>query len=442
MNAVKKSVLTAWLAGSLIYAFTTGPRHFIQHSTTWELREQLVFLTGVWAMAMMVLTMIIPVRSGWLSRKFGGLDKAYMAHKWAGIFSVLFALMHWLLENVPRWLVALDVIPNPGELTDGSQFTDLEIALFQSGMLMAEVFFYLFLLLVLIALLTGIPYKYFRITHKIFPGVFLLLAWHAGTAQLKERWLASPGGYMLLALLLVGSVAAIISLFQLIGNSRKVKAVIQRIQQGRNVLDVTLKVSGKGFAHCPGQYAFVQFAHSHESHPFSMVSSGNDTSTVRFAIKGLGDFTKALHQHIREGQEVIVEGPYGEFTFEDGSDRQIWIAAGIGITPFLSRLEHLKECGGVKQRIDFWFCTRGDLFNQFPACVQGRCLENGIDFFHINSDLREYLTIEALKARYDHFRNTSVWFCGPHKMSVQLRRALILNGLEADNFHYDSFNIR
>jgi predicted ferric reductase len=34
-----------------------------------------------------------------------------------------------------------------------------------------------------------------------------------------------------------------------------------------------------------------------------------------------------------------VEGPYGCFDFEDGQPHQIWIGAGIGITPFVARMK-------------------------------------------------------------------------------------------------------
>ncbi len=42
---------------------------------------------------------------------------------------------------------------------------------------------------------------------------------------------------------------------------------------------------------------------------------------------------------LRTGTRVQVEGPYGRFDFRKGGARQIWLAGGIGITPFLAWAE-------------------------------------------------------------------------------------------------------
>jgi predicted ferric reductase len=46
---------------------------------------------------------------------------------------------------------------------------------------------------------------------------------------------------------------------------------------------------------------------------------------------------------------VTVEGPYDRFDFEDGKRRQIWVGAGIGITPFIVRM---KQLAGAPSRTD------------------------------------------------------------------------------------------
>lgn|GEM_PF-5193123 len=43
----------------------------------------------------------------------------------------------------------------------------------------------------------------------------------------------------------------------------------------------------------------------------------------------------------------------------DHCERQVWIAGGIGITPFLARLDHLAAMGN-KQRVDLFYATRCD----------------------------------------------------------------------------------
>lgn len=443
MNVAKKWIIGAVITGCLIFALSPGPLHLVDHLTIWEVREQIVYLTGACAMSLMVLTMVISIRLKVFNDLLKGLDKGYLVHKWTGIFTTVFVLLHWLTEYVPHWLVQLNFIPNPGELTDGSQFSEAEIFLFQSGVTIAEFLFYIFILLVGVALIKRIPYSLFRKTHKYFPIVFLLFAYHAGTAQLKEHWIGSAGSYLLFLVLTIGSLAAIVALFRLVAKTREITGTITTIAYHKqDILDLYLETHGQPFIHKAGQYAFLQFAHSKEPHPFTIASSSEDPHALRFAIKGLGDFTKDLNKHIEIGQKVKIEGPYGKFNFEDQLERQIWIAGGIGITPFLARLEHLSSEGGTKRPIDFWYCTRGNLESQFPVGIEGLCKDNGVNFYHVESLSHGYLTADLIKTVVGDLRNASIWFCGPEKFSKHLRSQLKLYQVDPERFHYDSFSMR
>ena len=448
---------TKWITGALviaglIFALSPGPQHLIHNPDGWEFREQFVFLTGVSSLSLMVLSMVISVRIPWVSRRMKGLDKAYVVHKWTGIFATILIVFHWLGEKVPHLLVDWGLVPDPGELTDGSGFSDLEIGLFQSGVALVEWVFYIVIVLVIIALSKKIPYHIFRKSHKIFPVVFLIAAYHGATAQLKERWLETPGGYLLLVLVAIGVVAAFIALFQRIGASRKTTAIISQLNHHEySILDIHLKTGEKPFVHQAGQYAFLRFGHDNEPHPFTIASSGNDPHTLRFAIKSLGNFTSELASQLQIGQTVDIEGPYGAFQFESPAEtpsgrgaaqRQIWIAGGIGITPFMGRLEHLANRGGTQQPIDFWYSTRGDKASLFPDSLEYLCQQSGVTLYHLNSTRKEYLTAEMLHQAVGSFQNVSIWFCGPPAFAQCLLKGLSAYDFDKRAFHYDDFNMR
>ena len=438
---------TSWIAGSLgvaglIFALSPGPAHLMANPTGWEFREQFVYLTGVSAMSLMVLSMVISVRWSWLNRWMRGLDKAYVVHKWTGIVATVLLVFHWLFEKAPGWLVAWGVVADPGELTDGSGFSDLEIDLFQSGVFVAEWTFYALIIGVIIALFKRIPYHWFRKSHKLFPGIFLLAAYHGATAPLKERWFATPAGYLLLLLLAIGVAAALIGLFQQIGKSHRTAAVINQIDQYESgVLDIQLIPRQKPLLHQPGQYAFLRFAHDTEPHPFTIASSGDDPNRLRFAIKALGDATSGLARQLRVGQLVQVEGPYGAFDFA-GPGRQVWVAGGIGITPFLARLEYLASRGGTHQPIDFWYATRTGQDALFPADLAKLCQQSGINFYPLNSAKSERLTADQIRAVVGNFDAVSVWFCGPGAFAKSLLSGLETYGFDKRRFHYDDFSMR
>lgn len=437
---------TKWITGALvfaglIFALSPGPQHFIVNPGGWEVREQFVYLTGVASLSLMVLSVVISVRIPWLNRRMQGLDKAYIIHKWTGIFATLLTLFHWLGEKAPEWLVELGLIPNPGELTDGSSYSELEIDLFQSGTTVAQVAFYGTIILVVIALFKRIPYRIFHKSHKVFPLLFLLAAYHGATAQLKERWLGTPASYLLLLLLAIGVVAALIALFQQIGAARKTTATIHQLTHYEpGILDLQLTTQTP-FHHQPGQFAFLRFPHDGEPHPFTMASSGDDAHTLRFVIKSLGDFTSHLAHQLQVGHAVTVEGPYGSFQFEAPGRRQIWIAGGIGITPFLARLEHLAKYGNTRH-IDFWYSTRSDAGSVFPSNLAGLCQQSGVTYHHLDSTRQQYLKAETLHQTAGNLTDVSIWFCGPSAFAQCLLRDLSAYGFDKRHFHYDSFTIR
>jgi predicted ferric reductase len=77
-------------------------------------------------------------------------------------------------------------------------------------------------------------------------------------------------------------------------------------------------------------------------HPFSMSSSAL-RYRVEFTIKHVGGFTDSIRR-LRVGDRLYVDGPHGSFTLEDNPGMgYVFIAAGVGVTPFLSMLSTLAD---------------------------------------------------------------------------------------------------
>lgn len=439
----KKWIVSFLLIGCVIFAMSPSLQTLLNPSSIWDIREQIVFLTGVWAISLMVLSVITSARFTVVNNMMGGLDKAYFVHKWTGIYVFIFSLLHWLTEKLPGWLIGLNIIDHPGELGDGSRFSQLDIILFQSGVLFAEIVFYLLIVLIILSLIKKVPYHVFQKIHKVFPVIFIVLAYHAATAQNKDDWLSSPAGYLLLIFLMIGVGAALVSLCQKIGVSKQVKATIKAINTHQHVLlEIELQVLEKTFSYLAGQYIFLTFAHSKEPHPFSIASFNQDQTTLRIVIKELGDFTDSLKNHIEIGQIVLIEGPYGEFTFNDNNKHQIWIAGGIGITPFIARLEALIQQGGNQNVIDLWYCTAGCLDVQYPVSLQTLCDKANVTLHHIDTCQNTRLTLQSIEKSINNLMQTSIWFCGSSSFAKNLQISLKQHKFNLRHFHYDSFDMR
>ena len=89
-----------------------------------------------------------------------------------------------------------------------------------------------------------------------------------------------------------------------------------------------------------------------ERHPFS-VSSSPSNERVELTIKGAGDYTRELYDKLRPGVPAKLAGPFGGFDYRQGGHDQIWIAGGIGITPFVSWIRSID--GEFDRDVDFYY---------------------------------------------------------------------------------------
>jgi ferredoxin-NADP reductase len=94
----------------------------------------------------------------------------------------------------------------------------------------------------------------------------------------------------------------------------------------------------------PGQFLHLALdpydpsQHWPESRVFSIASPPEERERLRVTVSALGAFTQRMMQ-LKEGDEVWVKLPYGDFVIgSQGNEPLILIAGGTGITPFLSFL--------------------------------------------------------------------------------------------------------
>lgn len=144
-------------------------------------------------------------------------------------------------------------------------------------------------------------------------------------------------------------------------SSKKKTEVLKTIPENEDVVSVYLaKPDDQRFWNFnSGQFASLRLKRDHdwsEPHPFTL-SCAPDDDFLRMTIKKAGQFTQAVHD-MQSGQEVEISGPFGTFCQKiEEQDPIVMIAGGVGITPFLSVLRHLKNSGSNKRLTLFW-CNR------------------------------------------------------------------------------------
>ena len=301
--------------------------------------------------------------------------------------------------------------------------------------------FYAAVVLIVLALLKHFPYRYFFKTHRLLAIVYLCLVFHSVVLMKFAYWGAILGPVMAL-LMAAGTVAAFISLFRKVGYSRRAVGVIEELvhHEDNRVLKVAVALKDRWPGHEAGQFAFVTFDPAEGPHPFTISSSWQGDGKMFFLIKGLGDYTMTLPGALREGDFVKVEGPYGRFDFTSSKPRQIWVAGGIGITPFIARMKALPDKADGKT-VDLFYSTSAP-DEGFIAKV-GNAAEEAKVRLHVLVPKKDgRLNAERICQQVPDWKDADLWFCGPAGFGRELHRKFVAKGLATDDFHHELFDMR
>jgi len=409
------------------------------------LRHSLVNLSGILAVAAMSAGLFLAMRPAFLESFLGGLDKGYRLHKWLGIAALVLSVVHWLWVKAPKWMVGWGWLERPARKAASGEEAGAVLAFLRSQRGLAEQLgewaFYAVVLLILLALFKRFPYRYFFKTHRLLAVAYLVLVFHSVVLMEADYW-ATPLGIVMALLLLAGSLCAVLALLRRIGGSRRVVGSIEALELHRDnrVLGIDIRLQERWPGHQAGQFAFVTFDPAEGPHPFTISSAWRDNGHLRFNVKGLGDYTASLPQSLRVGDPVVVEGPYGRFDFAAGKPRQIWVAGGIGITPFIACLQSL-ALQPEGQEIDLFYSTAAP-DEGFIERLQQLAGQAGVRLHVLVSGRDERLTGERLRQRVPDWQTADVWFCGPASFGRALRESLTACGLAAADFHQELFEMR
>ncbi|MBV8680748.1 MAG: ferric reductase-like transmembrane domain-containing protein [Aquitalea sp.] len=394
-------------------------------------RHELMLLSGVELIMLMSLGMLLGMRPLWLEKLWGGLDKLYKLHRRLGIAAGLMLSTHWLLDLSPPWLVQLGLIAPKARSFHPHVFSWTGLAK-QFGEWAA----WAVLGLVLLALLRLVPYGFWRKLHKLFAPVYLMGVFHSAILIPLAFW-QTPLGWLLAVLMLVGCYAALASLRRQVGSLQRYAGTIDRIVPlPGDMLEVCCQVP-RWPGHQAGQFALLSFDTGEGAHPFTIASAWKGKGELRFVIKALGDYTTSLSTCLQPGGKVSLEGPYGGFTGGlDGrplAGPQVWVAGGVGVTPFLAWLQSLWQ--PLSQPVDFFYCVRNAGEAAGLGELRRSCLQLGIRLHVIQSSQGQRLEVSSLPEAAD------VWFCGPQGLGLSLQRQLARRSVPP-RFHHEAFSLR
>jgi len=157
--------------------------------------------------------------------------------------------------------------------------------------------------------------------------------------------------------------------------------------------------------------------------------------TTRITSEKGSSFKQAL-LNLEPGSEVEADGPKGSFVVDDPVRNYIFVAGGIGVTPFRSILVEASD-QNQQLKVDLLYGNRA---GEIPFKEE---LEN---LASKNPSLKiEYITdpqridAELIKERVDTTENPLVYISGPKPMVIDLAEKLKSLGVSEDIIKTDNF---
>lgn len=383
-------------------------------------------MLGGIAFLLMTFSVVLSTRLEIFEDLFGGLDRMYQVHRVAGTFAAVVALVHFF--GVPKDLPE-GVDPVANALVPSAPLGMLGLIFLVIGLF--------------IALNRKIRYSRWRPTHKVMALVYVLIIGHFITAPsvFFERFSAS--GVLLMLAAIIGVVSLFYSLF---GMNRRtaVPFTIEAVNTLERATEVVLKPVGDMFDFKPGQFAFVEVQGKgwSEPHPFT-ISSAPGEDRLRFTMKVLGDWTRKVREELRPGRDVMVRGPYGRFDAARAlGKRQIWVAGGIGLTPFLSKLRAMQP--GDDRQIHLVYAAREEQDAIFLDELRSRAAELGnVTLIPLFSDDGNFARVDKMKENLPDPLSTYEYFMGgPKPMVDGLMKDLRKEGVSRKKIHTEAFEFR
>ena len=124
----------------------------------------------------------------------------------------------------------------------------------------------------------------------------------------------------------------------------------------------------------------------------------------------------SLVDGVKSGDLVFVSAPRNDFPLDARASRFIFIAGGIGITPVLSMVRHLKTTGAA--RFHLYHCTRTRAATAFADELSGPEFHGQVTIHHDQGDPARALDLWPVLERPT---NAHIYCCGPRALMDAVR---------------------
>jgi predicted ferric reductase len=401
--------------------------------------KQLALGFGLAGLMIIATSFILAARYKWITQPFG-LDAVMLFHRRMAIAGFCAILVH----------LALLSYLNIGLLTRLWLPWHLQLGRMAILLLTAQV--------VVSVYRAGlrVEFEKWRLTHRLLGLSVLVIAFAHG---FLSSGAFAPWPLRIAVLILVAAAFWSIAWSHIFRPSqlKNYRYDIHEVHEiSRGLWQVKLKPAkgGRALQYHPGQFAFFHFHRSGadapgEEHVWTIASSPSEPDGLMLAIKELGDFTRTIGSS-KPGDAVTVHGPFGRFShhLHSGADELVFIAAGIGITPFRSMIRWMTD-RAENRRVLLLYANKSAEDIAFGEELEECQNRSGghVRVVHVLSRPDEtwmgekgHINIELIR-KYctGDLTGKSFWICGPGAFTTSIIQALRDTNVPAGKIHNEAF---
>jgi CDP-4-dehydro-6-deoxyglucose reductase, E3 len=221
-------------------------------------------------------------------------------------------------------------------------------------------------------------------------------------------------------------------------------------QLAPDVMQVFLRLPAvESLKFLPGQYLDILLDRG-KRRSFSIASPPHDSELLELHVRRVpgGVFTDGLFGGATAGTLLRIEGPIGQFVYQDAASELLMIAGGTGFAPLKSMLRHVLE-GRLDQRIHLYWGARQapdvyeeelvlDWVRTYPQfqftvvlseATQTNAPHHRLGWVH-----------EVVLAEHPNLEPFDVYVAGPPALIEAVRRDFPPRGVRRDRLFFDSFD--
>ncbi|MGO8686123.1 MAG: ferric reductase-like transmembrane domain-containing protein [Candidatus Dormibacteria bacterium] len=384
-----------------------------------------------------LVQVVLMARSPWVDSVFG-IDRIAGWHRWLGFATVNLIVAHILLTT------------SGYALADGRSLA-AQTATFLTTypyMVMAYAGAALFVLVAVVSVRAARR----RLSHESWHLVHLLVYLAIALSFAHQLAVGTDFVHDPVALgywvCLYAVATALVVAFRVVAPARislRHRLTVQAIvEEAPDVVSIYMR--GRALAELPvraGQFFKFRFLAPGlwwQVHPFSLSAAPNG-EYLRITVKGVGDFTRALHR-VSPGTRVALNGPHGGFTaVRRRRPRSLLIAGGIGVTPLRALIEEMPQ---RKNSITLLYRARSWADVVFKAELDELVAARGGVVHYIVGRRGQEVHPHPFGPRFllaaaPDLRDRDVFVCGPREMVEGVVASLSALRVPAGQVHVERF---